>query len=455
AASLCRKCGSNKIKQDEDVLDTWASSWLWPFAVHQWPEDDKNLDYYYPTNDLVTGPDIIFFWVARMIMAGYEFQGDIPFENVYFTSIIRDIQGRKMSKSLGNSPDPLDLIAKYGADALRFGVMLIAPKGQDILFSEERLDVSRNFMNKVWNASRFVLMNKNFELTPDDLNPDKWQNLELADRWILHRLNGTIGRVTRLLDGFSFDETARALWDFIWNDFCDWYIEMIKLRLYEGSEAQKRTAMSVAIYVLRDIMKMLHPYAPFISEEIWQQVKLDSERDLIIADWPEVNATFNAPDEAQETDFLKKVITAVRTIRSEMNVPPSHKITLVGRVHSQSQLEVLTKTQATIAKLTNAENIDFGMEVAKPDFVASAMVEKMELFVPLEGIIDLAKEVERLKAEIITTTGLLKSVEGKLANKNFVNRAPQAVVDKEHAKLDHYAQSLKKLKEHLITMKVL
>jgi len=455
APSVCSKCKLGNLKQDEDVLDTWASSWLWPLAVHQWPEEDKDLDYYYPTNDLVTGPDIIFFWVARMIMAGLEFKGDIPFQNVYFTSIIRDIQGRKMSKSLGNSPDPLDLIAKYGADALRFGVMLIAPKGQDILFSEERLDVARNFMNKVWNASRFVLMNKDFELQPEHLDPEKWENLELADQWILHRLNMTIGRITKLLDGFSFDETARALWEFIWNDFCDWYIEMIKIRLYEGTPAQKQTAMSVAIYVLRDVMKMLHPYAPFISEEIWQQVKLENEPDLVVANWPVPDKRFEAPEEARQTDFLKKVITAVRTIRSEMNVPPSLKIKLVGRVHDQSQLNILLKTRNTIARLIRSEDVVFDLDIPKPEFSASAMVEKMELFVPLEGIIDLEKEVERLEKEISTTEGLLKSVKGKLANKNFVDRAPAAVVKKERDKLEHYTQSLKKLRTHLETMQAL
>ncbi len=455
APEVCSKCDSTNLKQDEDVLDTWSSSWLWPFAVHQWPGEDKELDYYYPTNDLVTGPDIIFFWVARMIMAGYEFKGDIPFENVYFTSIIRDEQGRKMSKSLGNSPDPLDLIAKYGADALRFGVMLIAPKGQDILFSEDRLEVARNFMNKVWNASRFVLMNKDFDLTEDHLNPEKWADLELADRWILHRLNVTIERVTKQLDGFSFDETARSLWDFIWNDFCDWYIEMIKLRLYDGTPEQKQAAMSVAIYVLRDIMKMLHPYAPFMSEEIWQQIKLSNEDDLIVTAWPVVSEAFKAPEEAKNTDFLKKVITAVRTVRSEMNVPPSQGINLVGKVHTQNQLDILEQNATTIAKLIRADDITLGLDVEKPRFAASAMVEKMELFIPLEGIIDLDKEVERLEKEIATTEGLLKSVQGKLANKNFVDRAPEAIVNKEKDKLDHYGESLEKLKAHLKTMKAL
>ena len=455
APDACKKCSSKNQKQDEDVLDTWSSSWLWPFAVHQWPGDSKELAYYYPTNDLVTGPDIIFFWVARMIMAGHEFMGEIPFRNVYFTSIIRDGQGRKMSKSLGNSPDPLDLIAKYGADALRFGTMLIAPKGQDILFSEERLEVARNFMNKVWNASRFVLMNKDFELTADHLNPEKWENMELADRWILHRLNATIERVTRQLEAFSFDETARSLWDFIWNDFCDWYIEMIKSRLYDGTETEKQTVMAIAIYVLRDVMKMIHPYAPFMSEEIWRQVKLEEEPDLVVAEWPRVREVFHAPAEAKETDFLKKVVTAVRTIRSEMNLPPSLGIKLVGRVHSQRQLDILTKTQTTISKLTRAESIELGMDVEKPSFSASAMVDKMELFIPLEGLIDLEKEIERLEKEISDTEGFLKSVQGKLANKRFVDRAPAAVVAKEHEKLDHYSQSLKKLRAHLKTMKTL
>jgi len=456
APQSCSKCGAIAIKQDEDVLDTWSSSWLWPFAVHDWPKQpDEDLEYYYPTNDLVTGPDIIFFWVARMIMAGYQFKGDIPFENVYFTSIIRDSSGRKMSKSLGNSPNPLDLISKYGADALRFGVMLIAPKGQDILFAEERLDVARNFMNKVWNASRFVLMNKDFELTAELLDPKQWQDLELADRWILHRLNGTIERVTALLEAFSFDETARALWDFIWNDFCDWYIEMIKLRLYEGTPKQKQTAMSVAIYVLRDIMKMLHPYTPFLSEEIWQQVKLEAEPDLIVAAWPQAKAAFVAPAEARETDFLKQVITAVRTVRSEMNVPPAQSIKLVGIPYSPEQLAILEQTRHIIAKLTRADEITFGLDLTKPEFSAAAMVEKMELFIPLKGLIDLDKEMERLQKEIATTAGLLKSVQGKLANLNFVERAPAAVVQKEQDKLEHYSQSLEKLKAQLLAIKAL
>ncbi len=451
----CSACGSTGLSQDEDVLDTWASSWLWPFAVHAWPEKDRDLDYYYPTNDLVTGPDIIFFWVARMIMAGYEFMGDIPFENVYFTSIIRDSQGRKMSKSLGNSPDPLDLIAKYGADTLRYGVMLIAPKGQDILYSEERLEVARNFMNKVWNASRFVLMNKDFDLSPEDLDPDQWQDLELADHWILHRMNASIERITTLLDRFSFDETARAIWDFVWGDYCDWYIEMIKNRLYDGSPEQKRTAMSVAIYVLRNIMKLLHPYAPFISEEIWQQVKLPEEPDLVVAGWPLPDKRFVNDPASGQTRFIQKVVTAIRTIRSEMNVPPGQQINVLARIHDDAQTEVLTMGADYIRKLTRAAELSCGPDVAKPPFSATAMVEKLEIFVPLEGIIDIQKEMDRLEKEIATTEGLLKAVEAKLSNKNFVERAPEQIVAREKDKLEHYQHSLEKLNENLATIKAL
>ena len=381
------------LKQDEDVMDTWFSSWLWPISVFdgiRFP-DNKEINYYYPTNDLVTGPDIIFFWVARMIIAGQEFRGEIPFSNVYFTSIIRDGQGRKMSKSLGNSPDPLDLIAKYGADTLRYGIMLMAPKGQDILFSEDRLEVARNFMNKVWNASRFVLMNLDFELTADDLNPDKWNNLELADRWILHRLNETVKRFNEQLEKFGFNDAARTLWDFIWSQFCDWYIEIIKIRMYDGSVEQKHQALTVAIYVLRTIMKLLHPYAPFISEEIWQQVKLAGEPDLIVADFPRYTERFVSHD-VDKMEFIQQVITAVRTIRSEMNVPPSKAISIIARPVNAAQSGRLEQVADYLKKLARVGELTLNAKATKPKGSATAVVEKMELFIPLEGLIDVDKE---------------------------------------------------------------
>ncbi|MCF7797119.1 MAG: valine--tRNA ligase [Candidatus Marinimicrobia bacterium] len=452
APEKCSVCDHGTLKQDEDVLDTWASSWLWPFVVHSWPEESEDLKYYYPTNDLVTGPDIIFFWVARMIIAGQEFMGDVPFNNVYFTSIIRDAQGRKMSKSLGNSPDPLDLIAKYGADTLRYGIMLMAPKGQDILFSEDRLEVARNFMNKVWNASRFVLMNLDFEITADDLNPGKWQDLELADRWILHRMNETVKKINDQLEKFGFNDGAWTLWEFIWSQFCDWYIEIIKIRMYDGTPEQKRQALSVAIYVLRNIMKLFHPYAPFISEEIWQQVKLAEEPDLIVADFPRFDKRFVSTD-VDEMEFIQQIITQIRTIRSEMNVPPSKEIAIIGRPANAAQGARLEKVADYLKKLARVSELTLDPNAKKPKGSATAMVEKLELFIPLEGLIDVEKEVERLEKEITSKSGFINGLNKKLSNENFVNRAPAEVVTAEREKLVQAEAALAKLEESLKSLK--
>lgn len=448
APEKCSKCGHGNLKQEEDVLDTWASSWLWPFAVHSWPENSEDLKYYYPTNDLVTGPDIIFFWVARMIIAGQEFMGGIPFNNVYFTSIIRDGQGRKMSKSLGNSPDPLDLIAKYGADTLRFGIMLMAPKGQDIMFSEDRLEVARNFMNKVWNASRFVLMNLDFSLTADDLSPDKWTELELADRWILHRMNETVKKFNDQLEKFGFNDAAWTLWDFIWSQFCDWYIEIIKIRMYDGTPEQKRQALSVAVYVLRNTMKLFHPYAPFITEEIWQQVKLTGEPDLVVADFPKFDERF-VSDDVDKMEFIQQVIIQVRTIRSEMNVPPSKEINIIARPVDAAQSERLEAVGNYLKKLARVGELTVDADAVKPKGSATAVVEKMELFIPLEGLIDVDKEIERLEKEIASKTGFVTSLSKKLSNENFVSRAPAEVVEAERQKLAQAEESLAKLEESL------
>ena len=452
APEKCDRCGGNHLKQDEDVLDTWASSWLWPFAVHSWPDEGTDLNYYYPTNDLVTGPDIIFFWVARMIIAGQEFLGEVPFKNVYFTSIIRDGQGRKMSKSLGNSPDPLDLIAKYGADTLRYGVMLMAPKGQDILFSEDRLEVARNFMNKVWNASRFVLMNLDFKLTADDLNPEKWNNLELADRWILHRMNETVKKLNDQLENFGFNDAAWTLWDFIWSQFCDWYIEIIKIRMYDGTQEQKHQALSVAIYVLRNTMKLFHPYAPFMTEEIWQHVKLDDEPDLIVADFPQFDARFVSRD-VDKMEFIQQVIIQVRTIRSEMNVPPSKEINIIARPVDVAQKERLEAVGNYLKKLARVGELILDANATKPSGSATAVVEKMELFIPLEGLIDVDKEVERLVKEIASKSGFVTSLNKKLTNENFVSRAPAEVVEVERQKLSQAEEALAKLEESLRSLR--
>ena len=309
----------NNWTQDKDVLDTWASSWLWPFAVHQWPEKDHDLDYFYPTASLVTGPDIIFFWVARMIISGYEFMDNVPFKDVYFTSILRDENGKKFSKSLGNSPDPFDLFEKYGTDAVRFGTMLMAPQGLDVLFSSKRLEVGRNFINKLWNASRFVLMNVGDEIPVLDLSK---KDLNLPELWILSRLQRTIERVDNNLNRFQFNEAAKAIYEFTWSDYCDWYIEIAKTHFSNGDKSSADAARAVTVHVLRKIILLLHPYAPFVTEEIWSQIKNKNDVDAIISAWPIVDEDWIDETVNPQMELLKGVISSVRTIRAQMNVPP-------------------------------------------------------------------------------------------------------------------------------------
>jgi len=383
--------------QDEDVLDTWASSWLWPFAVHAWPEAEKNLKTFYPTDALVTGPDIIFFWVARMIMSGYEFLDDIPFKDVYFTSILRDETGKKFSKSLGNSPDPFDLFKEYGTDATRFGTMLMAPQGLDVLFSNSRLEIGRNFMNKLWNASRFVHMNLERGGAPKiDLESAE---LDLPERWILSQLNQTAIRVNHQLDRFHFNEAAKAIYEFTWGDYCDWYIEIAKTRFYGDDPHKTDVSRVVAVHVIQGILTLLHPYSPFITEEIWSYFRNDADSDLILSPW--LNGDESQADTEADTSMglLKEMVTAVRTIRSRMNVPPGKKADLVirnvnGHQSNIESFDDIIKTLGRINKITLGANLE------KPDQSATAVVQKMELFVPLKGLIDLDQEIARLSKRL-------------------------------------------------------
>ncbi len=432
--------------QDEDVLDTWASSWLWPFAVHAWPTEDKNLKTFYPTDALVTGPDIIFFWVARMIMSGYEFLDEIPFKDVYFTSILRDETGKKFSKSLGNSPDPFDLFKEYGTDATRFGTMLMAPQGLDVLFSNSRLEIGRNFMNKLWNASRFVHMNLEEGNAPEiDLNAVE---LDLPERWILSQLNQTAIRVNHQLDRFHFNEAAKAIYEFTWSDFCDWYIEIAKTRFYGDDTEKADVSRAVAVHVIKGILTLLHPYSPFITEEIWSYFRNDADSDLIISPW--LNGNPSQADEAADTSMglLKEMVTAVRTIRSRMNVPPGKKADLVirnGNGH-RSNIESFDEIIKTLGRIND---ITLGEDIEKPDQSATAVVQKMELFVPLKGLIDLDQEIARLSKRLDELKGHLAGVEKKLANENFVNRAPENVVAHEKQKLQDMTAEFDLVKANL------
>ena len=305
--------------RDKDVLDTWASSWLWPFAVHNWIEKDTSIKKYYPTNTLVTGPDIIFFWVARMIMSGYEFLGEEPFKNVYFTSILRDANGKKFSKSLGNSPDPITLFKEFGTDAVRFGTLLMAPQGLDVLFSKDRLEVGKNFMNKLWNAARFTFMNLIDGIPPDiDL---RHENLDISDKWIISRFEETAFNVNKELNNYRFNEAAKAIYEFTWNDYCDWYVEIAKIRLYGDDPKKADIARAVLIHVLKGILTLLHPYSPFITEELWSYFKTKNEKDLIISPW--INGKVLKNEQVFDSmDLLQQIVTSIRAIRSQLNIPP-------------------------------------------------------------------------------------------------------------------------------------
>jgi len=440
-------CGSTDLVQDPDVLDTWFSSWLWPFATLGWPQDEKMVQKFYPTQDLVTGPDIIFFWVARMIMAGLYVKKEIPFSNVYFTGIVRDEQGRKMSKSLGNSPDPLDLIEKFGADALRVGMLLIAPQGLDILFAEERIEQGRNFMNKLWNSARFVTMNIENDL-PAPLSTLLDDQLDISDKWILSRLNKTIQNVNNAYSQYKLNEAVKIVYDFVWSEYCDWYIELAKVRFYSEDDEKAETARIVSVHVLRAILKLLHPYTPFITEKLWKTFSRKDDCLLISSMWPESDSNKINDNAENEMKLIMATISTIRNIRSNLNVSPSRTAPLF--VRGESELTSILKSQEEyLERLVKVNELTVGEKLEKPAQSATGIVNQMELFIPLKGLIDIDHEVERLEKQIADFNGRLGSVNGKLNNENFVARAPESVVANEKRKQSEYVDSIKKLEENL------
>jgi len=467
----CPTCGATEYRQDEDVLDTWFSSWLWPFSTLGWPADTEDLRYFNPTDTLVTGPDIIFFWVARMIMANMEFMKGfpdrtgkprkkdedlVPFRDVYFTSIIRDAQGRKMSKSLGNSPDPLDVIGTYGADALRFTVAYLSPLGQDVLFSAEKCEIGRNFANKIWNAGRFLLLNRK-EIEGLSANkPVKTlptKNLDLADKWILSRLNQAVSDYSKALEGFHINEASKILYDFIWHDFCDWYVELVKTRFY-GDEPKKikRVVVQRAVWIFDQALRMLHPFMPFISEELWQHLAERKGLSIMQAEFPKVNRKWIHPKTEEEMEFVQKVIESVRNIRGENNIPPSKEIKVQVRTNQKKKTSMLEDYETYLKKLARVQELEFVSAKYKPRLSSSAVVDGSEIYVPLEGLIDIDAERTRLQKEIDRLQTVLEGTERKLSNPQFTNRAPKEVVEREREKLTHVKSSLEKLKinlEHL------
>ena len=429
-------------EQDKDVLDTWASSWIWPMGVHDWPEENQDLDKFFPTNTLVTGPDIIFFWVARMIITGYEFLDKKPFTDVYFTSILRDETGKKLSKSLGNSPDPFDLFEEYGTDAVRFGIMLMAPQGSDVLFSKERLEIGRNFMNKLWNACRFISMNK----------PDNWvdgystdeTDLELPDKWILSRLNRAIINYNKRIDQFHFNEAAKILYDYVWNDFCDWYIEVAKTRFYSDDDKRKIITYDICIKSIRKILPLMHPYTPFITEELWSFFKIENENDLIISPWPVVNESAININTDNEMGILQDLISSVRATRSRMNIPPSKKIDLKIK-GNEEQKHFIDQNSELIISLAKLNSYNVGSSMQKPPQSVASVIHGMELYIPLEGLVDLEKEREQLNKRRIRIEELLVGINNKLSNEKFIANAPKEIIKKENDKKIDLKDELEKI----------
>ena len=440
-AKACAHCGSENIRRDEDVLDTWFSSGLWPFSTLGWPEEADDLKRYYPTDVLVTGYDIIYFWVARMIFTALEFTGEKPFKDVLIHGLVRDAEGRKMSKSLGNGVDPLDVIERYGADAMRFMLSTSSTPGQDVRFREERVEQARNFANKIWNASRFVLMNIG-DMKAEDVSLEG--NLGAAERWILHRLNETARDVTRLMDQYDFGETGRLLYDFIWDDFCDWYIEFSKLTLYGGDETAKATVKSVLVYVLDRILRLLHPFMPFITEEIWQHLPHRGDT-ISLAEWPVYDAKWEAAEAVSEMRQLMDVIRAVRNIRAEVNVAPGKKIDLLIRPDGGSSQAVLERNADVLRRFCNTEELRIDPALASPEKAMTAVVSCAELFFPLAGLIDIEQEINRLKKELKTLDYEVERIEKKLANEGFITKAPAKVIEEEKAKLKDYADKREKV----------
>ncbi|ABB31198.1 valyl-tRNA synthetase [Geobacter metallireducens RCH3] len=435
----CSKCGSDEIRQETDVLDTWFSSALWPFSTLGWPDQTSELKTFYPTSCLVTGFDILFFWVARMMMMGLHFMGEVPFRDVYIHALVRDAQGQKMSKSKGNVIDPLVVIDQYGTDAFRFTLAAFAAQGRDIKLAEERIAGYRNFANKIWNASRFALMNlEGFD--PDAVDP---AGLEFsnADRWILYRFNAAAADVQEALEAYRYNDAATALYRFTWSEFCDWYIELVKDDLYRGDETRQRTARYVLWLVLEHLLRLLHPFMPFITEEIWQA--LPGRRPtatIMTASWPTPDPAWDFAAGAAEMELVMEVIRGIRNIRGEMDVAPSREIAAILNCGSEASLDLLKKNEVYIMSLARVSDLAIGTGLERPADAAISVAGDVEVAVPLRGLVDVEEEEKRLLKEIGKLDKDIEFLAKKLANPSFVERAPADVVAKEREKLTEFSQ---------------
>jgi valyl-tRNA synthetase len=445
APATCPKCGDDQLTQDEDTLDTWFSSALWPFSTLGWPQETEDYKYFYPTNVLVTGYDIIFFWVVRMVFSGFEYTGKAPFDKVLIHGLVRDSQGRKMSKSLGNGIDPLEIIDQYGADALRLTLITGNAPGNDMRFYMERVEASRNFANKVWNASRFIMMNLEKAETSDAMDP---ATLTDADKWILSKANTLVKDVTENLENFELGIGVQKIYDFVWEEFCDWYIEMVKPRLYSESDETKAGAMWTLKQVLTTSLKLLHPYMPFLTEEIYCTLKeMESssaeEDSIMISQWPLFDNGMNYYSEEGAVETIKAAVKSIRNIRTEMNVPPSRKATVIVVSENEAIRDIFKNSKVFFATLGYASEVLIQSDKAgiMADAVA-AMIPQATIYMPFTDLVDIEKEIERLEKEKARLEGEINRVKGMLSNEKFISKAPEAKIAEEKEKMDKYTNMM-------------
>jgi valyl-tRNA synthetase len=446
APESCLKCGSTHITQDEDVLDTWFSSGLWPFSTLGWPENTEDLKKFYPTTVLVTGYDIIFFWVARMIFMGLFEMGETPFKDVYIHGLVRDSQGRKMSKSLGNGIDPLELIETYSADALRFTIITGNSAGNDIRWQDEKVESSRNFLNKIWNAARFVLMNLDEGIM--DKKETAIANLENTDKWILSRMNTIVAEVNHNMSKYELGIAASKIYDFAWNEYCDWYIELVKPRLYGDEEQTKISAQYTLRVVLDTILRLLHPFTPFITEEINGYLP-GTTSDIMVAQWPHFNEAYVFPEDEKQVEFLMAAIRSIRNIRAEMDVPNSKKTQLFLICNNQEHLSLMADSLHYFQKLASVSTI---LPITKAEIqenYVSAVVEDLEIYINLDELVDKEKEIARLETEKKKLQQEIDRVTQKLSNKGFTDKAPEKVVEIERDKQKKFVETMGKVVERL------
>jgi len=442
---VCPKCGHTGFVQDEDVLDTWFSSWLWPFSTLGWPEKTEELDYFLPTNLLVTAPGIIFFWVARMIMSTLEFVDKIPFEKVLLHGMVLDEQGRKMSKSLGNSPDPIDIIEEYGADALRFSMIFNTPQGQDSYYSNSIVETGRNFANKIWNAYRYIMTNaENIKGLPEKTA----LKTDLADKWIYSRLNSVIEKVTENFEKYRLNDAASILMEFIWKEFCSWYLELSKDKIYNGDKEEKLTAKYILLDVLQNSIRLIQPLMPFIAEEIWQNLKsvfpIDEES-VIIAKYPEFDASMVDKTVENKMSLIQEAITVIRGLRKQMNISPANEVNIL--IESEKENAFLLENKKYFTKLAKVKDLKVQKSIEKPKSYIAGIASELKIYMPLSGVIDTEKEKKRLSKQAEKLSKELMSIERKLNNEKFISKAPEHIVEKEKEKFNEVKEKLEKISE--------